>query len=154
MRNLLNLFPAPTKKRTLDGCVSLAQRRGFAPLAARPAGQLSIAHFASRVLFFLCMRGKTLVLTRGSHPRILFYSHSPYQTKKTPPWVSFLFGAEKRIRTSGTFQAHTRFPIVLLKPLRHLCINSTLRTSAYLYYCIFLKNASVFTILSKKSLKN
>ena len=30
-------------------------------------------------------------------------------------------GAEKRIRTSGRFTAVTRFPIVLLKPLRHLC---------------------------------
>ena len=30
-------------------------------------------------------------------------------------------GAEKRIRTSGRVTPVTRFPIVLLKPLRHLC---------------------------------
>ena len=68
----LNRFSARRKNAPKMGAFSLAQRRGFAPLAARPAGQLSIAHFASRVLFFLCMQGKTLVLTRGSHPRILF----------------------------------------------------------------------------------
>ena len=44
----------------------------------------------------------------------------------------------------------TRFPIVLLKPLRHLC-NDTLANQAYLYYCIFLKNASVFDLLSQKN---
>ena len=67
--------------------------------------------------------------------------------KRTRQWVR-LRGAEKRIRTSGTFQAHTRFPIVLLKPLRHLCIQ------AYLYYCIFQKKASVFVRVYEKSSKN
>ena len=60
----------------------------------------------------------------------------------------FFVGAEKRIRTSGRFQAYTRFPIVLLKPLRHLCIFSQI---ANIYYCIFLKIASVFTLLYKKT---
>ena len=34
---------------------------------------------------------------------------------------SGVHGAEKRIRTSGKFLTYTRFPIVLLKPLGHLC---------------------------------
>ena len=64
------------------------------------------------------------------------------------------FGAEKRIRTSGRFQAYTRFPIVLLKPLRHLCISKRSLQSAYIYYCIFLKKSSIFTLLLEKMLKN
>ena len=35
--------------------------------------------------------------------------------------LRFFAGAEKRIRTSGRVTPVTRFPIVLLKPLRHLC---------------------------------
>ena len=57
--------------------------------------------------------------------------HIPKQSckkKHTNPDVSSgfvcsTFGAEKRIRTSGRVTPVTRFPIVLLKPLRHLCKN-------------------------------
>ena len=51
--------------------------------------------------------------------------------KRHPKGVSF-FGAEKRIWTSGRFQAYTRFPIVLLKPLRHLCIVGVHTTPNYI----------------------
>ncbi len=42
-----------------------------------------------------------------------------YANKKTG--CSPFSGAEKRIRTSGKRLTYTRFPIVLLKPLGHLC---------------------------------
>ena len=54
-------------------------------------------------------------------PQILFYNRS-FTNKKTPQKGCFFVGAEKRIRTSGPVSPVTRFPIVLLKPLRHLCI--------------------------------
>ena len=41
--------------------------------------------------------------------------------KKGAPFALPFAGAEKRIRTSGRVTPVTRFPIVLLKPLRHLC---------------------------------
>ena len=69
-----------------------------------------------------------------------------YKKRDTRLCISF-FGAEKRIRTSGTFQAHTRFPIVLLKPLRHLCIligRSAERLFILLY---FLKKCKRFYAL-------
>ena len=49
------------------------------------------------------------------------FSPSPHVTQKTRARRAFLRGAEKRIRTSGRVTPVTRFPIVLLKPLRHLC---------------------------------
>ncbi len=45
---------------------------------------------------------------------------SSLRHKKTRQKAGF-HGAEKRIRTSGRVTPVTRFPIVLLKPLRHLC---------------------------------
>ena len=49
------------------------------------------------------------------------FSHlSSLRHKKTRQKAGF-HGAEKRIRTSGRVTPVTRFPIVLLKPLRHLC---------------------------------
>ncbi len=65
----------------------------------------------------------------------------------------FYFGAEKRIRTSGTFQAHTRFPIVLLKPLRHLCINSTLFHKVPIYSTVFLEKRQAFFTAFSKNIK-
>ena len=70
-------------------------------------------------------------------------------TKKAPAKGVLFVGAEKRIRTSGKLSTYTRFPIVLLKPLRHLCKVRRLFSNAYLYYCIFLKNASVFDCFNK-----
>ena len=57
-------------------------------------------------------------------------------------FVLFPYGAEKRIRTSGRVTPVTRFPIVLLKPLRHLC------TEQKLFYNNFAKNATSFYTLS------
>ena len=62
-------------------------------------------------------------------------------------------GAEKRIRTSGTFQAHTRFPIVLLKPLRHLCIFKTLLTKRLIILLYFFEKCKRFYFTFKKIFK-
>ena len=89
--------------------------------------------------------------TPQSHPAI----SSLRQRKKRTRNGCVFIGAEKRIRTSGTFQAHTRFPIVLLKPLRHLCnFFGALSQSAYIYYFIFSKKSSVFTPFCKNILKS
>ena len=75
----------------------------------------------------------------------------PVTNKKHTRIGVFFVGAEKRIRTSGPVFPVTRFPIVLLKPLRHLCkYFSSVLLNAYLYYCIFQKNASVFILVYKK----
>ena len=64
------------------------------------------------------------------------------QKKKSEPHlikIRFGFrssGAEKRIRTSGPVIPVTRFPIVLLKPLRHLCKLN--------YYTLFSKKRQLF----------
>ena len=63
-------------------------------------------------------------------------------------------GAEKRIRTSGRVTPVTRFPIVLLKPLRHLCILWASLAEAFLYYMISQKNASVFSLFFQFFLEN
>ena len=47
---------------------------------------------------------------------------TPSQRSKKARTRRAFAGAEKRIRTSGRVTPVTRFPIVLLKPLRHLCM--------------------------------
>ena len=64
--------------------------------------------------------------------------------KHTPKGVLFL-GAEKRIWTSGYIPATHDFQSC---SLNHSDISAY--PSAYLYYCIFLKNASVFHTLFEK----
>ena len=64
-------------------------------------------------------------------------SSSPRTQKSRPVGQPFLRGAEKRIRTSGRVTPVTRFPIVLLKPLRHLCKSSC-------YRIIFLRKRQLF----------
>ena len=72
--------------------------------------------------------------------------------KKThPKWVCFV-GAEKRIRTSGTFQAHTRFPIVLLKPLRHLCNFRRSFRKAPIYITLFFQKMQAFLLHFEKNI--
>ena len=51
-------------------------------------------------------------------------SRAKNNTNSEKEFVLFPHGAEKRIRTSGRVTPVTRFPIVLLKPLRHLCIGT------------------------------
>ena len=69
-------------------------------------------------------------------------SRAKNNTNSAKEFVLFPYGAEKRIRTSGRVTPVTRFPIVLLKPLRHLC------TEQKLFYNNFAKNATSFYTLS------
>ena len=98
------------------------QRRGFAPLAARPARQLSIADFAKDIRITVMRKAKRFAPAKRLPPSNPLQRSKSNKKEICPRTYLFFDGAEKRIRTSGTFQAHTRFPIVLLKPLRHLCI--------------------------------
>jgi len=55
------MFPfmfVPQKKRTHKGCVRVVRTKGLAPLAARPARQLSIAAFAIIFILIQASQGK------------------------------------------------------------------------------------------------
>ena len=55
-----------------------------------------------------------------------------------------LYGAEKIINATATPQTYTRFPIVLLKPLRHLCIYSASRFGSLFILHDFTKKRKCF----------
>ena len=118
-----------------------AQRRRLQLLQT----QLTQNH-PNRVVFF-CKN----LLAQGFEPLGRFLYFFSAITKKHTRKGVFYWRREEdlnlRIRSRIT-----RFPIVLLKPLRHLCIRLSL--SAYLYYCIFLKKSSIFALIFKKCLKN
>jgi hypothetical protein len=76
---------------------SLAQRRGFAPLAARPARQLSIAAFAVDCYGIYAYTGKAFC-SRKTAPTLKSSSKFETQNKKRyARCISFFVGAEKRI---------------------------------------------------------
>ena len=67
-------------------------------------------------------------------------------------------GAEKRIRTSGRVTPVTRFPIVLLKPLRHLCRNNSYFTTnppkmqlLFMRFCHFSRTNSEFIPMAESA---
>ena len=76
----------------------------------------------------------------------------PYARKKHPQGVLFR-GAEKKIRTSGRVLPVTRFPIVLLKPLRHLCINRYAFPKAPIYITVFFRKKQAFLLNFQKNLE-
>ena len=110
---ILNFFSAPTKKHTHKGCVSLAFE-DFADLSAKRRRSVE---FTEETFSRTPSLPRTNLRTPQTLPQFLLCAY-----EKTHPQGVCFVGAEKRIRTSGRFQAYTRFPIVLLKPLRHLCI--------------------------------
>ncbi len=80
-------------------------------------------------------------------------SSSVFETKNKPSilqWIDGLFGAEKRIRTSGKLSTYTRFPIVLLKPLRHLCTF----LQQPIYITVFFGKLQAFLFAFCKNVKN
>ena len=72
------------------------------------------------------------------------FSNSSLRHEKSTPSRGAFRGAEKRIRTSGKLQTYTRFPIVLLKPLRHLCINRRSFSKRLFILLYFFKNCKRF----------
>ena len=72
----------------------LAQREGFAPLAARPAPPLSMVSFAFMQTNTLLSQGKALTPVRGSPLESLFNSVITTQ-KKGYPQVSFFCVAQR-----------------------------------------------------------
>ena len=74
---------------------------GFAPLAARPAEQLSIVRFAYISLVTHNFVGKTLTLVRGSPLESNRCRVKIYQ-KNHPQKRSGFFGVPDWIRTNGT----------------------------------------------------
>ena len=71
-RVYLKLHKKRVLAKLLKPFIFLAQRRGFVPLAARPAKRLSIVCFALDYFVELRWCGKMLALARSSHPQILF----------------------------------------------------------------------------------
>ena len=98
---------------------SVAQRKGFAPLAARPGAQSTgLMQFAPMPVFPKPLT-QTVCSRKRLHPQIPF---------------CFLFLAKQKARQSGLFvwrrerdlnpwihSCITRFRIVRVRPLRHLC---------------------------------
>ena len=107
------LLPTPRKKPAQGGLFCVAQRRGLSAGCALDGfvGGKGFCPFSAP-----CFAASARDL-RGMPD----FSPSPHATQKTRARRAFLRGAEKRIRTSGRVTPVTRFPIVLLKPLRHLC---------------------------------
>ena len=84
----------------------------------------------------------------------LLSSSSLRHTKKhTLCGCAFSYGAEKRIRTSGPVLPVTRFPIVLLKPLRHLGIINAFFSKALIYITVFFEKMQAFSTKFHKFMK-
>ena len=103
----VNINITEKKKHPIWVFFVLAQRRGFAPLAARPDGQLSIVQFANKMVYSLgCVRQTILLLLNVSHPQILFCSRS--RTKKhTPMGVLFCWRREEDLNLRYVSGVHT-----------------------------------------------
>ena len=97
----------------------MAQREGFAPLAARPAPPLSMASFAVCSLVILLSLAKRFAPAKRLHPQIPLLSG----TKKIRIWknpYSYLWRRERDLNPR-IHSCITRFRIVRVQPLRHLC---------------------------------
>ena len=81
------------------------------------------------------------------------FSISSTPTKNRTQSGAVFVGAEKRIRTSGPVFPVTRFPIVLLKPLRHLCKYRRFRQTL-IYITVFSQKMQAFSTCFFKILKN
>ena len=126
LRRLSYLFSATRKK---------------APCRA-PAWRREEDYFAQEAFSFSSRSFAALVPTlddkqkpRSGRTYVVSPTSSLRHAKRRP--VGRPRGAEKRIRTSGRFTTVTRFPIALLKPLRHLCVS-------------FLESTSYFTRIPRK----
>ncbi len=109
---LLPFFNRKQKEHTSLVCsFVLAQRRGFAPLAARPAGQLSIAHFAVKRYFFLIRKAKRSfsLAAPPSNPLLPFFNRK--QKEHTSLVCSFVLAQRRgfeppvRFRRTHDFQS-------------------------------------------------
>ena len=110
---------------------NLTLREKVAPLAARPAGQLLIVHFAVKLFVLFSVLGKTLALARGStldSRRFSIYS----KRKRAPRGNSFSFWSRRAAPNPaychgyqnpyfypifGNFLAFLRDFLSVLKPL-------------------------------------
>ena len=112
------------------------QRRGFAPLAARPARQLSIADFAGDIRITVMRKAKRFAPAKRLPPSNPL-QRSKSNKKEICPRTYLFFVAQRRgfeppdqFSQSHDFQSCS---------LNHSDISaySALSSSAYLYYCIF-----------------
>ena len=108
----LNLFPAPRKKPAEGGPFRGAEKRMFGGCALKASCR---AEEWSAFSGSVCARHSREPPGNAGSLNLF-----PAPRKKPAEGGPFR-GAEKRIRTSGRVTPVTRFPIVLLKPLRHLC---------------------------------
>lgn len=120
----------------------MAQRKGFAPLAARP-GEQPTGLFSRRSYFsvFLLPCADNLPLGKFLHPQIPFCyctQQNIGQTKVYP-----IFWRRERDLNPWIHSCITRFRIVRVRPLRHLCKQPN-------YYILFLiRNQAFFFAIRK-----
>ena len=93
-------FLTPYKSR-LWKCAWLEQVTRVAPLAARPAGQLLIVHFAVKFFVIDTISGKTLTLVRGSTLDSRQYSLI-FQKEKRPVGTFFFLEQVTRVELAGS----------------------------------------------------
>ena len=153
IRSFRNLFTTQRKNTPEWVCFTLAQRRGFAHLAARPGDQFSIVQFGNEYRFYKARTPNRFALAKRLPPSNPLQSVLNRPKKDTRVGVSFLaqrrgFEPPVRFRRTHDFQSCS---------LNHSDISAFLDRrffkSAYLYYTILKKNATVFAVLSKNSFK-
>ena len=104
MRSFCKLFYASTKNAPCLGAFLLAQRRGFSPLAARPAPPLSMAVFAVELLVIVALLRQSILLSQnGSHPQILFKIREKTKKRDRTMSISFLLAQRRGFEPPVSF---------------------------------------------------
>ena len=118
------------------------QRKGFAPLAARPGGQLSIVQFANRLRVFKVHKANRFVLTKRLPPSNPFLI-TVHQTKKDiPRGISFFVAQRKGFEPLYTFLHNT------ISNRARSTAPPSLQT-AFILYRIPFQKATVFMLFSR-----
>ena len=147
-------FQRTTKKHTRNGCVFVGAEKRILAFSGAPRWTIINCPVCCHSPMKFCRVRQTVLHLQNASPLESSSKLGRQQKRDMPTGISLFCGAEKRIRTSGTFQAHTRFPIVLLKPLRHLCINRPLQRTPIYITVFFQKRQAFFMRFSKNLLKS
>ena len=91
-----NTLPYTLQVKVVEVCLVGAQRTIYtvtrvAPLAARPARQLSIADFAVKLTVIQIPQGKAFCSRKTAPPSTLVSNHLIFQKEKRAAWVRFSF---------------------------------------------------------------
>ncbi len=85
----------------------MVQRKGFAPLAARPGGQLLIVQFANNISLFNAIKANRFTLAKRLPPSNPFHIHLYLTKKDIPEGISFFVAQRKGFEPLYTFLHNT-----------------------------------------------